>query len=280
MKIISTISDLRRELAAFRSRGERIGLVPTMGALHEGHLTLVRRSLAQTDRTVVSIFVNPKQFGPGEDFARYPRNLKADSELLSAAGADIVFAPEVDEMYPAGFSLSVTVAGVSNGMEGARRPGHFTGVATVVTRLFCLVLPDAAFFGEKDGQQLAVIQRLATDLGLPLTIVPVPTVREADGLALSSRNLYLSPGEREKAPHLYRSLLTGAELFAKGCREASEILAAVRASLENEPSFRLDALDLVDLETMEPLTLLDRPAMLAVAAFLGKTRLIDNVRLR
>lgn len=280
MKIISTISDLRRELAAFRSRGERIGLVPTMGALHEGHLTLVRRSLAQTDRTVVSIFVNPKQFGPGEDFARYPRNLKADSELLSAAGADIVFAPEVDEMYPAGFSLSVTVAGVSNGMEGARRPGHFTGVATVVTRLFCLVLPDAAFFGEKDGQQLAVIQRLATDLGLPLTIVPVPTVREADGLALSSRNLYLSPGEREKAPHLYRSLLTGAELFAKGCREASEILVAVRASLENEPSFRLDALDLVDLETMEPLTLLDRPAMLAMAAFLGKTRLIDNVRLR
>ncbi|MCG3195401.1 MAG: Pantothenate synthetase [Thermoanaerobaculia bacterium] len=280
MKIISTISDLRRELAAFRSRGERIGLVPTMGALHEGHLTLVRRSLAQTDRTVVSIFVNPKQFGPGEDFARYPRNLKADSELLSASGADIVFAPEVDEMYPAGFSLSVTVAGVSNGMEGARRPGHFTGVATVVTRLFCLVLPDAAFFGEKDGQQLAVIQRLATDLGLPLTIVPVPTVREADGLALSSRNLYLSPGEREKAPHLYRSLLTGAELFAKGCREASEILVAVRASLENEPSFRLDALDLVDLETMEPLTLLDRPAMLAMAAFLGKTRLIDNVRLR
>lgn len=280
MKIISTISDLRQELAAFRSRGERIGLVPTMGALHEGHLTLVRRSLAQTDRTVVSIFVNPKQFGPGEDFARYPRNLEADSELLSAAGADIVFAPEVDEMYPAGFSLSVTVAGVSNGMEGARRPGHFTGVATVVTRLFCLVLPDAAFFGEKDGQQLAVIQRLATDLGLPLTIVPVPTVREADGLALSSRNLYLSPGEREKAPHLYRSLLAGAELFAKGCREASEILAAVRTSLENEPSFRLDALDLVDLETMEPLTLLDRPAMLAVAAFLGKTRLIDNVRLR
>jgi pantoate--beta-alanine ligase len=279
MKIVTSIPDLRQEMKVYRSKGETVGLVPTMGALHEGHLSLVRLAREKSDRTVVSIFVNPKQFGPNEDFERYPRDLERDSALLGAAGADLVFAPGVAEVYPPGFSTTIHVAGASEGMEGARRPGHFDGVATVVARLFCLVLPDIAVFGAKDGQQVAVIRRLNEDLGLPLAVIVGETVREPDGLALSSRNNYLTSEERQKAPRLYQALKAGLSVFTAGERDATKILSAVQKTLGSEPAFRLDALDLVDLETMKPISHVERPAMLAIAAFIGRTRLIDNVRL-
>ncbi len=279
MKIVTGIPDLRAAIGARRRGGDRIGFVPTMGALHAGHLALVESARERTGFVVVSIFVNPRQFGPAEDFSRYPRDLAGDARLLESAGTSLLFAPGIEEMYPPGFSTTVHVSGVSEGMEGARRPGHFEGVATVVTRLFCLVLPDVAVFGQKDGQQLAVVKRLTADLGLPIEIVEGETVREADGLALSSRNRYLSEQNRDKAPLLYQALSLGKETWEKGERRAERILEIVARRVGEEPLFKLDALDLVSLETMQPLSLIDQPAMLAVAAFLGSTRLIDNVRL-
>jgi pantoate--beta-alanine ligase len=278
MKTVTTVEALRGALAPLRREGKKIGLVPTMGALHEGHLSLVRIAKGHASFVVASVFVNPKQFDRAEDLERYPRDLARDSEKLASAGCDLLFAPTAGEMYPEGFSTTVHVAGVSEGMEGARRPGHFDGVATVVARLFCLVLPDLAVFGAKDGQQVAVIRRLAADLGLPIEILVGPTVREPDGLALSSRNLLLGQEERAKAPALFRSLLAAQLAYELGERDARKILALVRKALEAEPALRLDALDLVDAATMLPVAKLDRPVMLAIAAFLGKVRLIDNVR--
>ncbi|MEO6327045.1 MAG: pantoate--beta-alanine ligase [Thermoanaerobaculia bacterium] len=278
LRSVTTASDLWAALAAWRSTGLRIGFVPTMGALHAGHLALVGTARSRTDRVVVSIFVNPKQFGPAEDFERYPRDLAADRARLEEAGADLLFAPTVDEMYPPGFATSVHVAGVSEGMEGARRPGHFDGVATVVARLFGLVRPDVSVFGAKDGQQAAVIRRLARDLGFPMEVIVAETVREPDGLAMSSRNAFLTPAERLCAPGLFRALLAARLVYELGERKGRSILGLARTAIEAEPAFRLDALDLVDAESMQPVQSVERPVMLAAAVFLGKTRLIDNIR--
>ncbi len=278
MLTVTTAAALNDALEEFRSDGERIALVPTMGALHDGHLSLVRLARGKARRVVVSLFVNPKQFGPAEDLDRYPRDLEGDSAKLAAEGVDLLFAPPVEEVYPPGFSTTVRVAGVSEGMEGARRPGHFDGVATVVTRLFCLVLPDVAVFGAKDGQQVAVVRRLLLDLGLPIELAVGETVRHPDGLALSSRNAYLSAAERAAAPVLYRALSAARDLFEdRDERDAAALLSAARTVLDAEPALRLDALDLVDAATMRPVDRVEAPVMLAAAAFMGRTRLIDNV---
>ena len=279
METAATVAALRRAVAAFRAKGETVGLVPTMGFLHDGHLSLVTLAKARTERVVASIFVNPKQFGPNEDLERYPRDAEGDAAKLRAAGVDLLFTPSAEEMYPPGFATSVHVAGVTEGMEGARRPGHFEGVATVVARLFGLVLPDVAVFGAKDGQQAAVVRRMTADLGLPIEILVGETVRERDGLAMSSRNAYLTPEERAKAPALHAALSAARTAHVEGERDAGVLLSIARRALEAEPALRIDALDLVDAETMQPVARVERPAMLAAAVFLGKTRLIDNVRL-
>ncbi len=277
MKSATTVAELRSALTGFREKGQSVALVPTMGALHAGHLALVEQARRSAGKVVVSLFVNPKQFGPGEDLDRYPRDLEGDAEKLREAGVDLLFAPTVEEMYPPGFSTTVHVAGVSEGMEGARRPGHFDGVATVVARLFGLVLPDLAFFGQKDAQQCAVVMRLAKDLGLPVEVRVVPTVRESDGLALSSRNAYLTPEERKAAPALFRALLATQLLHGLGERKAERLLAAFRMALATEPLLALDTVDLVDVATMRPVATVDGPVLLAAAVRAGRTRLIDNV---
>ena len=277
MKTVSTVPDLRSAVASYREKGQRVAFVPTMGALHAGHLALVEQARRAAGKVVVSIFVNPKQFGPGEDFERYPRDLAADAEKLREAGADLLFAPTVDVMYPPGFSTTVHVAGVSEGMEGARRPGHFDGVATVVARLLGLVLPDVAVFGQKDAQQCAVVMRLVADLGLPVEVLVAPTVRESDGLAMSSRNSYLSPEERKAAPALFRALLATQLVHELGERKAEKLLAAFRMAIGAEPRLDLDSVDLVDAATMRPVEKVDRPVLLAAAVRAGRTRLIDNV---
>jgi pantoate--beta-alanine ligase len=279
LTIARTVARLREAVAAWRQAGERVGLVPTMGALHEGHLALVRAARAEGGRTVVSIFVNPTQFAPSEDYRSYPRGEAADVAKLRAAGADLLFAPPVEEMYPPGFSTTVTVAGVSEGLCGAYRPGHFAGVATIVSKLLLQCLPDAAFFGEKDYQQLQVIRRLARDLDMPVRIAGVPTVREADGLALSSRNVYLSPEQRRAAPALARILRTAAErLTQEPDAVAREVEGGLRALAE--AGFNpIDYLEVRDAETLRPVERADRPARVLAAAWLGRTRLIDNVSL-
>jgi len=280
MLTATTIADLRRLVAGARQEGKRIGFVPTMGCLHEGHLALMREAKKRDDMVVVSIFVNPTQFGPGEDYERYPRDLAQDTRLAEGVGVEVIFAPGVDEMYPPGNATYVEVTGtLVAGLCGPHRPGHFRGVATVVAKLLVVVSPDRAYFGEKDYQQLQVIRRMVTDLALPVEIVPVPTVREADGLAMSSRNRYLSPAERAAAPTLYRALLAAREVVAAGERSGRAITAAARCVLAQAPEFRLQYLELVDAETLSPLDSLDRPAVLAAAAYLGDTRLIDNIRL-
>jgi pantoate--beta-alanine ligase len=275
--VVTEIDDLRRKVRDWRAAGQKIALVPTMGALHEGHLTLVRRALQLADRAVVSIFVNPVQFGPNEDFDAYPRQLAKDVELLSTAGASLAYAPSVKGMYPDGFSTAISVTGVSEGLCGATRPGHFNGVACVVTKLFQRVQPDVACFGEKDYQQLQVIRRFTEDLDIPVEIVGVPTVRETDGLALSSRNAYLTPEERKIAPALYRVLSEMARRIAAGgsiqAQEewgSQEILKAGFSSIDYLETRH--AQSLVRLEDLNGV-----PARILVAARLGKTRLIDNV---
>lgn len=280
MKVCRTIAELREALAPSRSAGRSIGFVPTMGYLHAGHLALAARARTENDVVVVSIFVNPTQFGPAEDLARYPRDLPRDLKLCEEAGVDLVFAPEPGEMYPAGFQTHVEVENLSRGLCGARRPGHFRGVATVVVKLFNIVQPTRAYFGEKDAQQLRVIRRLVRDLDLPLTIVPVPTVREPDGLAMSSRNVYLSAEERRAALVLYRALRLAEDLFARGERDAAAIAAGMEALIAAEPLARMDYLEVVDDETLEPVQKLERPALVALAVYFGKTRLIDNTVLR
>lgn len=277
MRTVASASELRAEIARYRAQGQRVAFVPTMGALHAGHLSLVELARRNAGKVVASIFVNPKQFGPDEDLSRYPRDLPGDTAKLEAAGADLVFAPAADEMYPPGFSTVVRVAGAADGMEGARRPGHFEGVATVVARLFNLVAPDVAVFGQKDAQQVAVVRRLARDLAFPVEILVGETKRESDGLALSSRNAYLTPEERKTAPALFRALLAGHLMFQLGERKAEKILDVVRVALKDEPGLTLDALDLVDADTMEPVRKVDLKVLLAAAVVIGHTRLIDNV---
>ncbi|MCC2977375.1 pantoate--beta-alanine ligase [Sphingomonas sp. PL-96] len=274
MQTIRQLDALRDALASFRAAGESIALVPTMGALHEGHMALVDAARRRASRVVVSIFVNPKQFGPNEDLARYPRREMQDSRMLMEVGADVLWMPPVEVMYPDGFATTVSVSGVSEILEGAHRAGHFDGVATVVAKLFGQVRPDVALFGEKDFQQLAVIRRMATDLDLGIEVVGVPTQRDDDGLALSSRNLYLDPEERQRAVCLPRALGVAARTLEKG-GSADEALAQARDMLA-QAGFETDYVALVDAETLgEPAP--GRPMRLLAAARIGNTRLIDNV---
>jgi pantoate--beta-alanine ligase len=277
MRLVRTVAALREALAAPRRAGLRIGLVPTMGALHDGHLSLIRRARADCELVVVSLFVNPAQFNEGRDLERYPRDEQRDRELAAAAGADVLFAPSADEVYPAGFATSVEVIGVSERLEGAARgPEHFRGVTTIVAKLFGMAQPDVAYFGQKDAQQVVVIRRLVADLDLPVEIVALPTVREPDGLAMSSRNALLSEAERDRARALPAALGAAAELAAGGERSAERLLAAAREPLAGD-GVELDYLALVDPETLEPVERVERPALLALAARVGAVRLIDNV---
>lgn len=277
MELVRTV----HELCAWRTArtGSTIGFVPTMGYLHKGHLALVRCARAENDEVVVSIFVNPLQFGPHEDYERYPRDLVRDLRLLEPEGVGLVFAPLVEEMYPPGFATAVEVSGpLAERLEGAARPGHFRGVATVVTRLLNLVQPHRAYFGWKDAQQVLVVRRVVQDLALPVEIVPVPTVREADGLAMSSRNVYLSPEERAAAAALPRALFAALARFQQGERDAEVLRQLVHAALAQTP-VRLEYVSVSDRETLQELAQVDRPALLLVAAWVGTTRLIDNVPL-
>ena len=276
LTVARSVAELRRHVAAWRNAGERVGLVPTMGALHAGHMALVAAARAQCPRSVASIFVNPKQFGPREDFSTYPRPEADDLAKLTQAGADLAFIPAVEEIYPEGFVTTISVAGPSEGLCGAQRPGHFDGVATVVAKLLIQAAPDAAFFGEKDYQQLLVVRRMARDLNLPVEIVGVPTVREADGLALSSRNVYLSPVERHLAPNLHRAMTAAAVKIARGASPAP-VLQRTIAELDGL-NIRVEYLELRDAATLAPLAAMTAaPARLLAAVHLGRTRLIDNV---
>ncbi|HEV2998107.1 MAG TPA: pantoate--beta-alanine ligase, partial [Solirubrobacteraceae bacterium] len=274
-----TVEELRGVLAPERRAGQTVGLVPTMGALHEGHLSLVERAREQCEVVVVSLFVNPAQFGESADLERYPRREEQDAKLLERAGADVLFAPSVEEVYPRGFATQVQVLGVSEPLEGAARgPEHFRGVATVVAKLLGMVQPDVAYFGQKDAQQVLVIRRLVADLNLPVRVEVCPTLRESDGLAMSSRNALLDPAARVRARCLYAGLRAAAELAAAGERSAEVLLDAARAPLARsqvDPEY----LVLVDPETLEPLRELDRPALLTLAARIGGVRLIDNLTL-
>ena len=260
-----------------REQDRTVGLVPTMGALHEGHLSLVREARRMCDVIVVSVFVNPTQFGPGEDFEHYPRDLTKDTALLTDYNVDYIFAPTVDEIYPKGFSTYVNVEGLSEQLEGASRPGHFRGVATVVTILLNTVRPDFAFFGQKDAQQALVIKRLVKDLAFDTEIVVLPIVREDSGLAISSRNLYLTADEQNSATVIHKALVQAKAAFKEGERNAYRISEIVRQTIEAEPRARLDYVTVADAETLEKVDRVDeRPTLIAVAAYVGKTRLIDN----
>jgi pantoate--beta-alanine ligase len=274
--VINTSVEMAAWSAAARARGERIAFVPTMGALHQGHVALLREGRRRAPRLVLSVFVNPTQFGPKEDLGRYPRDLPGDLAKAAGAGVDVAFVPQVADIYPAGFQTTVEVSELSRGLDGPFRPGHFAGVATVVAKLFNIVRPDLAIFGEKDFQQLAIVRRMVVDLAMGIEIIGVPTVREGDGLAMSSRNAYLSAAERARAVSLSRALFAARDRAAAGEGDGVALLEAARAALDVD---RLDYLELCDAESLAPITRLVHPAVVAVAAFIGRTRLIDNVRI-
>ncbi len=276
MPIVRTVRDLRAVVAGWRRAGDRVALVTTMGALHAGHLALVEEARRRGDRAIATIFVNPLQFGAHEDLDRYPRQEAADAAALAGVGCDLLFAPPADEMYPAGFATQVSVAGVTEDLDGAARPGHFDGVATVVAKLLNQAQADVAIFGEKDYQQLLTIRRLARDLDIPTEIVGHPTVREADGLALSSRNAYLSADERARAVELPRAMRAAADAIRGGQEVDSALLAATQRLLGAGFS-AVDYVELRDADTLAPIRRLDRPARLLAAARIGSTRLIDNI---
>ena len=268
---------MRAASRAGRHGGQRLGLVPTMGALHEGHLSLVRAARADSDVIAASIFVNPTQFGPNEDLAKYPRSFERDCAMLEQEGVSFVFAPSVDEMYPAGAATWVNVEELSGKLDGRSRPGHFRGVTTVVSKLFHIIESELAFFGQKDAAQVAVIKRMVRDLNLPVKIVVCPIVREADGLAMSSRNAYLSPDERRRALVLSRSLQRVRALVESGETDALRLSAAGKAEISGETGVRLDYFEIVNPETLEPVREVARGTLVAVAAYVGSTRLIDNI---
>ncbi len=274
-QLVTTVHALRQEVLAARRQGKTIGLVPTMGALHAGHLSLVEASRSQCGYTVVSIYVNPSQFAPHEDFDRYPRTLEADLGHL-VGRADLVFAPPDAEVYPPGYATWVDVEGVAKPLEGEFRPTHFRGVATIVLKLFNMVQPDVAYFGQKDYQQARVVQQMVRDLDLPITIRVCPIVREPDGLAMSSRNAYLAPAERQQATVLWRGLCRAQELVAQGRRSGAEIVEEVRRVIATAPDARIDYVALADPETLQPVSGVDKPAVLLLAVRIGNTRLIDN----
>jgi pantoate--beta-alanine ligase len=276
VEILRTVHELRARVRAFRPSAQSVGLVPTMGALHAGHGSLIRAARQQCGLVIVTIFVNPTQFGPHEDFARYPRTFDADCALAAAEGADLIFAPSVEELYPPGASTFVDVEALSGRLDGASRPGHFRGVATVVTKLLIAAEPDLAFFGQKDAAQVAVLRRMVTDLRLPATIVVCPIVREHDGLALSSRNVYLDASQRGQALVLSRAVRRVESLVAAGERNAGALIRAAREVFAAEPAVRIDYIELVDWDTLLPIPTASPGALFAVAAWVGSTRLIDN----
>jgi pantoate--beta-alanine ligase len=276
-QLVRAVAEIRRAVVSARDSGRIIGLVPTMGALHAGHSALMERARSECGTVVVSIFVNPIQFDRPADYDAYAIDLATDVEFCSALGADLVFAPSAQEMYPDSPSTFVEVEGVSEHLCGMFRPGHFRGVATVVAKLLNIAGPDKAYFGEKDAQQLAVVQRMVTDLNIPVEIVPVPTVREADGLALSSRNRRLTAPERRLAPTLYQALQIGADYIRTGVLSSEQVRSAALAHLQEHPEFRVEYLEVVDASTMTPVETVRGPVRIATAAWLGSVRLIDNV---
>ncbi len=279
MQIIETINDIRKNVADAKQNGKTIGFFPTMGYLHEGHLALVDRAKLENDIVVVSIFVNPLQFGPNEDFDAYPRDISRDASLLKEHGCDLLFAPSTPEIYPVKSLTSVQVAKLGTGLCGKSRPSHFQGVTTVVSKLLNIVQPHRAYFGQKDGQQLIIIKRMVADLNIPVEIIGNPIVREADGLARSSRNIYLTPEERPHAAIVYQTLKWVKCQIESGERDANTLIAAMKNRMENEPYVRLDYAEIVDLDTLQPISRVIEPCMVAVAAFVGKARLIDNIQI-
>lgn len=275
MKLVSTINEVREQIASWKKDGKTIGFVPTMGFLHEGHLSLIDAA-HENDKVVVSIFVNPMQFGENEDLGSYPRDLERDSKLCDRHGVDLIFHPDAQEMYGGQFYSYVDMNVLTEELCGLSRPVHFRGVCTVVTKLFHIIQPDRAYFGEKDAQQLAVIKRMVTDLNMPVKIIGCPIIRETDGLAKSSRNTYLSAEERKAALVLSRSIAVGKKLAEQGECSCKKILEAMQAEIEKEPLSRIDYLKIVDLETMQQITEIDRDVLIAIAVYIGKTRLIDN----
>jgi len=276
MHVVKTVLEIRASRQKLKGT---VGFVPTMGYLHEGHLALVKQAKIENSAVVVSIYVNPTQFGPREDLGAYPRDLDRDIELLRKEGTDVVFVPPDDEMYPSEFSSWVDVEKVTERLEGASRPGHFRGVATVVAKLFNIVQPTRAYFGQKDAQQVVVIKRMAADLNMNLEVVVVPTVRESDGLAMSSRNMYLSPKERQAGTILFKALTLARQLRGGGEKDAENIRRQMTALIQKEPLAQIDYVSIADAETLEELNSLDRPAVASLAVRIGKTRLIDNMPL-
>ncbi|MFI5093413.1 MAG: pantoate--beta-alanine ligase [Candidatus Acidiferrum sp.] len=277
MEIIRTIAWMKEYARGARGEGRVIGLVPTMGALHAGHTALAERAKRECSRVIASVFVNPKQFGPTEDYKRYPRSLERDAEKLGAAGVDCLFAPEATDVYPDGFRTYVNVEGINERLEGRSRPGHFRGVATVVLKLFEIVQPHFAYFGRKDAQQVRIIGEMARDLNLDTEIVVCPVVREADGLALSSRNAYLSVEERRAATVLHRALVAARTELSTGVRDAVQLQTVMRRTIEAEPLAIVDYVEIVSADTFEPVVRVGRPCYAVLAVFIGKTRLIDNL---
>ena len=277
--VVPSVAEVRAAVAAARARGLTVGFVPTMGALHGGHAALVRAARRGTGFVVVSIFINPTQFGPQEDFARYPRTPDTDREVCGEAGADLIFAPTAGEMYPSDSLTSVEVAKLDEGLEGLSRPGHFRGVCTVVLKLLNVVRPDVAYFGQKDAQQARIVRQMVRDLNVPVTVRVEPTVREPDGLAMSSRNRYLTAGERAAAPRIYATLRATRDQALAGEADVARLESALAGELAAIPGARVDYARVVDADTLRPLSRLDRPALAAVAVFLGTTRLIDNIEI-
>jgi len=276
MKAIKKIDEMRREVSSIKSRGMSIGFVPTMGYLHEGHLSLVRQSLQKADVTVVSIFVNPAQFGQREDFKEYPRDLNRDSEVLEKEGIDYLFVPEADEIYPQGYKTYIEVHDLQDKLCGRSRPGHFRGVCTVVLKLFNIVNPDVSFFGQKDYQQAIILKRMVKDLRLEVKIEALPIIREEDGLALSSRNKYLTQEERKAALVLSKSLKEAQSMIEKGQRVSAAIIKGMKEIIGREPLVKIDYVEIVDMDNLDPVARIEKKALAAVAVFIGKVRLIDN----
>lgn len=276
MKIVETIQEVREQVKAWRKQGFSVGFVPTMGYLHEGHKSLIDRAAAENDKVVVSVFVNPMQFGPKEDLASYPRDLDRDAALCEKAGAALIFHPQPEEMYHDDFSSFVDMNTLTGGLCGKSRPIHFRGVCTVVSKLFHIVMPDKAYFGQKDAQQLAVIRHMVSDLNFDIEIVGCPIIREEDGLAKSSRNTYLSAEEREAALILSRSLKEGKALLEAGETDAGKICAAITKKINSEPLAKIDYVEIVDWNTLEPVSVIEGQVLTAIAVYIGKTRLIDN----
>ena len=277
MDIITTVKEVRDQVKAWKKEGLSVGLVPTMGYLHEGHKSLITRAVAENDRVVVSVFVNPMQFGPSEDLESYPRDMDRDAALCEDAGASLIFHPDASEMYHDDFSSFLDMNTLTGGLCGKTRPVHFRGVCTVVSKLFNIVTPDRAYFGQKDAQQLAVIRHMVSDMSYGIEIVGCPIIREEDGLAKSSRNTYLNEKERQAALVLSRSLKMGQDAYNAGERDAHKLIKIIRTEIEKEPLARPDYIEVVDWNTLEPVELVDGPILIAIAVYVGKTRLIDNV---